>query len=87
MVYGNLNSMSCTGKMVTRNPDTGENVLFGKCYTFILFYIAIMFKLMKGEFLCDACGDDLAEKSEWAVHRLNVCRYAVPHVPSLLLLS
>lgn len=29
MVYGNLNSNSCVGKLCTRNPDTGVNEIYG----------------------------------------------------------
>ena len=30
MVFGNLNDESCTGVIFTRNPDTGENTLYGE---------------------------------------------------------
>lgn len=30
MVFGNLNFQSCTGKMITRNPDTGLAMMFGE---------------------------------------------------------
>ena len=30
MVYGNLNAQSCSGKMYSRNPNNGENRIYGK---------------------------------------------------------
>ena len=76
MVYGNLNSRSGTGKMITRNPDTGEKDIFGE-YVCLYRTFSDELLMLLGEFLCFGVGDDLVENFEEILHPLHVC-YTTP---------
>lgn len=65
MVYGNLSAQSCTGKMYTRNPDNGDNEIYG-CYLFSLSYYRV------GEYIRCAEGDEVLESVERQTYRLKV---------------
>lgn len=81
MVFGNISSDSCVGKICTRNPDTGVNSIYGsyprKSIAKFIFY--------SGEYSCCVEGDDISDSLDENANNIEVLcfrRYIFRHFRS-----